>query len=249
MLADDYVYHPDFDLGEFRYTLARYVKLLVRARYRCEPGFLNSEELAAWSLEDIDSDTWSAQHLMAQAAYALADLNTTFLPRCGSGGVRSTDDTTPEGRLIHAAVCLVPGEGGGPDHNGRLRAAARLLAEGKPVDWAGLVAWENLPAIRADLDLLPHPSKDQTAARLDSIGSKLTALVEREVVREWYTTEEFARHVGKAEFTVRAWCRNGRVEARKRTSGRGATPAWVVSHEELLRYQREGLRPAAPRGS
>jgi hypothetical protein len=79
--------------------------------------------------------------------------------------------------------------------------------------------------------------------RLDKIETMLAALVERQQVKEWYTTEEFAKLVGKAEFTVREWCRHGRVKAEKRVSGRGAFPAWVISHQELLRYQREGLLP------
>jgi predicted site-specific integrase-resolvase len=77
--------------------------------------------------------------------------------------------------------------------------------------------------------------------RLDRIEQMLAALVERQVAKDWYTTEEFARLVGKAEFTVREWCRLGRIRAEKRRSGRGAFPAWVVSHDELLRYQRDGL--------
>ncbi|MFO0847302.1 MAG: helix-turn-helix domain-containing protein [Gemmataceae bacterium] len=81
-------------------------------------------------------------------------------------------------------------------------------------------------------------------ARLERMESLLAALVEREMVKDWYTTAEFARLVGKAEFTVREWCRHGRVRAEKRLSGRGAHPAWVVSHDELLRYRREGLLPA-----
>ena len=79
--------------------------------------------------------------------------------------------------------------------------------------------------------------------RLDRIESLLTLLVERQQTKEWYTTEELARLLGKAEFTVREWCRLGRIRAEKRQSGRGAYPAWVISHEELLRYQKEGLRP------
>jgi Helix-turn-helix domain len=79
--------------------------------------------------------------------------------------------------------------------------------------------------------------------RLEKIESLLVVLVERQQVREWYSVEEFARIVGKAEFTVREWFRHGRLKAEKRNSGRGAIPAWVVSHEELLRYQRFGLHP------
>jgi predicted site-specific integrase-resolvase len=84
--------------------------------------------------------------------------------------------------------------------------------------------------------------------RLERIEQLLTTLVERETLKEWYDTEEFARLVGKAEFTVREWCRLGRVKAQKRQSGRGAFPAWVISHEELLRYQREGLLPVPRAG-
>jgi hypothetical protein len=79
--------------------------------------------------------------------------------------------------------------------------------------------------------------------RLERIEAALAALLDRETQQEWYTTEEFARLVHKAEFTVREWCRLGRVKAEKRASGRGKFCAWVVSHEELLRYRRAGLLP------
>ena len=77
--------------------------------------------------------------------------------------------------------------------------------------------------------------------RLRAIEETLRQLVERQVVRDWYTTEQFAKLVEKAEFTVREWCRHGRLVAVKRLSGRGAFFSWVISHQELLRYQREGL--------
>jgi hypothetical protein len=80
--------------------------------------------------------------------------------------------------------------------------------------------------------------------RLGRIESLLAVLVERETIREWYTIEQFAQLVGKAEFTVREWCRLGRVRAEKQRSGRGAVAAWVIGHDEHLRYQREGLLPA-----
>jgi hypothetical protein len=79
--------------------------------------------------------------------------------------------------------------------------------------------------------------------KLDHLEAMLIVLVDRAAVREWYSTDEFAQLVGKAEFTVREWCRHGRIHAEKRISGRGAFSAWVISHQELLRYQREGLLP------
>ncbi len=78
---------------------------------------------------------------------------------------------------------------------------------------------------------------------LNEIKLMLRQILDREQVREWYDISQFAALVGKAEFTVREWCRNARLHAQKRSSGRGAHPAWVVSHEELLRFQREGLLP------
>ncbi len=77
--------------------------------------------------------------------------------------------------------------------------------------------------------------------RLGRIETLLAALVERQQARDWYSVEEFARAVGKAEFTIREYCRLRRLNASKRHSGRGAHAAWVISHEELQRYQREGL--------
>jgi hypothetical protein len=79
--------------------------------------------------------------------------------------------------------------------------------------------------------------------KLDRIVAMLAALAEREQVREWYTTGQVAQLLGKAEFTVREWCRTGRANAAKKSSGRGAHPSWTISHDEVLRLQREGLLP------
>jgi hypothetical protein len=79
--------------------------------------------------------------------------------------------------------------------------------------------------------------------RLDRIEAMLAQLVEREAVRQWYSVDEFARIVGRSEFTCREWCRLRRIAAGKKASGRGKHAAWAISHAELLRYQREGLLP------
>jgi hypothetical protein len=79
--------------------------------------------------------------------------------------------------------------------------------------------------------------------KLDRIEALLLVLVERQQVREWYSVEEFARIVGRAEFTCREWCRHGRIKAEKKESGRGAYASWAISHAELLRFQRDGLLP------
>lgn len=79
--------------------------------------------------------------------------------------------------------------------------------------------------------------------RLARIEAILTQLVERQAVKEFYTPEEFARIVGREAFTVREYCRLGRVHALKKSSGRGKHASWVIPHAELLRFQREGLLP------
>src|SRR5262249_51879587 len=78
---------------------------------------------------------------------------------------------------------------------------------------------------------------------LAAIGEIRDLLVSQLTVKDWYSTEEAAQLLGKAEFTVREWCRNGRIRAEKKGSGRGKYQSWVVSHAELLRFQREGLLP------
>jgi hypothetical protein len=79
--------------------------------------------------------------------------------------------------------------------------------------------------------------------RLSRIEAMLATLIERQAVKEYYTPEEFARIVGREAFTCREYCRLGRIRAQKRASGRGKHAAWVISHDELLRFQREGLLP------
>lgn len=77
--------------------------------------------------------------------------------------------------------------------------------------------------------------------RLDSIEHKLTQLLEKSIARPWYTVEQFARIVGKATFTCREWCRLRRIHAEKSMTQTGASATWVISHEELTRYQQHGL--------
>lgn len=84
---------------------------------------------------------------------------------------------------------------------------------------------------------------DELMMRLAKIESMLADLVHRQQIRDWYTTEQFAQLMGKAEFTIREYCRLGRLRAEKRASGRGTHSQWVISHAELLRFQREGLLP------
>lgn len=86
-------------------------------------------------------------------------------------------------------------------------------------------------------------SSDELLERLNKIEILLTSLVEQKTVKDWYTTAEVAKILGKAEFTVREWCRLGRVHAEKKKSGRGIASEWIICHVELTRVRNEGLLP------
>jgi len=74
------------------------------------------------------------------------------------------------------------------------------------------------------ITVMTDQDKSSLLERLERIEATLALLVRERTAKEWYTTEEVARIVGKAEFTVREWCRNGRIRAEKRISGRGGLP-------------------------
>jgi len=82
---------------------------------------------------------------------------------------------------------------------------------------------------------------EQVLERLERIESLLTSLVRERTIKEWYTVAEVAETLGKAGFTVREWCRLGRVYASKRACGRGNSQEWIIAHEELTRIRNEGL--------
>ncbi len=81
-------------------------------------------------------------------------------------------------------------------------------------------------------------------ARLEvQIGEIHALMVGQRKIQDFYSTAEVAEALGKAEFTVREWCRHGRVRAEKRPCGRGTSQEWMISHDELTRIRNEGLLP------
>jgi serine/threonine protein kinase len=88
-----------------------------------------------------------------------------------------------------------------------------------------------------------YMSEEELATRLDRIETLLSNLVQQERTKEFYTTSEVAKILGRAEFTVREWCRLHRIMAEKRECGRGKSKEWMISHNELERIRNEGLLP------
>jgi hypothetical protein len=88
-------------------------------------------------------------------------------------------------------------------------------------------------------------NSEEVLRRLARIESQIMLLVSQRTVKDFYTTDEVAEILGKAPFTVREWCRHGRVKAEKRDCGRGSTREWMISREELERVQNHGLLPVS----
>lgn len=79
----------------------------------------------------------------------------------------------------------------------------------------------------------------EIAGRLGRIEEALYELLHQKATKDWYTTAEVAEIVGKSEYTVREWCRQGRMEAEKAPNGRG----WLISQPELTRIRNHGPLP------
>ena len=79
--------------------------------------------------------------------------------------------------------------------------------------------------------------------RLARIEAQLEILVGQHQIQEWYDTRTIAKILDRSQYSVREWCRLGRVNAEKRMCGRGNHPEWMISHNELERIKGEGLLP------
>ena len=78
--------------------------------------------------------------------------------------------------------------------------------------------------------------------RFDRIEEALARLLKQRPQAS-YTPEQFGLVVNRSAFQIRQHCNNGRLRATKTRSGAGRYFCWSLSHEELERYQREGLLP------
>ncbi len=84
----------------------------------------------------------------------------------------------------------------------------------------------------------------ELAERVTRLEAEIVALRTTTTPTPYYSVAEFARCVQRAPYTVREWARQGRIQATRRATGGGPYRSWVISQEELVRYQRWGLRPS-----
>jgi hypothetical protein len=89
-----------------------------------------------------------------------------------------------------------------------------------------------------------HPG---LTAQLTDVQSKLDRIFELlaspKETRACYTVEEVAKMICKSDFTVRQWCNQGRINAKKGEERRGGATRWRISSAEIHRYKEEGLMP------
>lgn len=104
-----------------------------------------------------------------------------------------------------------------------------LLASGAPVAVSTVVDKDALLAAITETQALQREVRD--------------LLLTQRQTKEFYSTVEVSKRLGKSEFTVREWCRMGQAKADKRKSYRGGKKQWMIPHEELVRLQAEGPAP------
>jgi hypothetical protein len=95
--------------------------------------------------------------------------------------------------------------------------------------------------LQAVLDML-----SEIMTELATLGAEVAALrgaIQPSDPRASYSTEEAAAMLGKAEYTVREWCRLGRIAAEKRPERRGGAEVWRIPAAGIKRYRDEGLLP------
>lgn len=90
------------------------------------------------------------------------------------------------------------------------------------------------------------PLLPQVLARLDELTDlvhRLQAKLHKPNVEEPDTlcVQHAAELLSRAPFTVRQWCRTGRIKAHRARSGRGPYAEWRIPMDSIRSYQKDGL--------
>jgi hypothetical protein len=91
--------------------------------------------------------------------------------------------------------------------------------------------------------MTPLELREAIRAELAVFLQKFENLFLRSRENTHYTIEGFGGLVSKKPFTIREWCRLGRINAERIDERAGPHARWRISHAEYLRYQKEGLLP------
>ncbi len=145
-LADGY------DLGEYRFAVAKVARCLIRARLICDPKFSRILDRSTWSIPSAEpqdptmSKAEIAEGQLKQAKAANEHLWRNFIGPNGSGGVSLRDRLQSLKAMVNYFV-----------KEFELDKAITQLRNGKKVEWEKLATWDKLTRIRGWLDRLPAP--------------------------------------------------------------------------------------------
>jgi hypothetical protein len=97
-------------------------------------------------------------------------------------------------------------------------------------------------ATKREAALMAPDHGDMSMESIDTLFGKFRDFVQN----LHYNVEEFGELVQRGPFTVRQWCNLGRINADKTGTNCGPSRTWSISHEEYLRFKKEGLLPIDP---
>lgn len=136
------------ELGRFRWKAAAFIRYMIRARAKVDAGFMTPAAYDLWELDDLGAEKHSIDRLLRMALNTIIEINEKYLERCGSGGMRTEEDDPL--REVKELVGFFT------DYQWQLPNAIRLAVANKPIDWPALALWDDLTAIRKELDKLPR---------------------------------------------------------------------------------------------
>lgn len=136
------------ELGRLRWRAAEFIRCMIKARARIEPGFMSVADYERWELDGLSRKEQDVERLLQCALQLIREVNERWLERCGSGGMR-LDVADPLQNLKELVGFFT-------DYQWALPEAIRSVIAGRPVNWSELARWDDLPAIRGELDKLPR---------------------------------------------------------------------------------------------
>lgn len=118
-----------------------------------------------------------------------------------------------------------------------------------PAPHRGLMSW--IAEIQAEMREMPAKIRSMLLADLrEALAAEMRAIQSApprpQEARESYSVEEVAALLNRSAYTVREWCREGRINATKRQERRGGAELWNISASEVARIQDEGLLQSDP---
>lgn len=136
------------DLGRLRWQSAKFIRYMIRARAKVDPGFMSAADYERWELAGLSREDWGIDRLLGMALQLILAINDKYLERDGSGGMQ-IDAKDPLQKFKELIGFFA-------DYQTALPEAIRDAIVGRPIGWPRLARWENLPAIRSELDKLPR---------------------------------------------------------------------------------------------